>query len=111
MPHQRVIFSIIVIVFALVFCSRRTVSASLPSSWLSLGPFINCFRYIDELKSKKRIRKLQKKVQVEQWELERELNLMGVNPDILWQPFETLSGGEQTKFCWHFLLLIRIPLL
>ena len=40
---------------------------------------------------------LQEHVQFEQWELERELNLMKANPDLLWQPFGTLSGGEQTK--------------
>lgn len=33
----------------------------------------------------------------EQWELERELNLMHVDPDILWRPYQALSGGEQTK--------------
>ncbi|MFV0559591.1 MAG: Lsa family ABC-F type ribosomal protection protein [Enterococcus sp.] len=33
----------------------------------------------------------------EQWEIERELQLMEVNPDILWRPFQTLSGGEKTK--------------
>ncbi|RVU73904.1 ribosomal protection-like ABC-F family protein [Lactobacillus xujianguonis] len=40
---------------------------------------------------------LQEQVDFEQWELERELNLMGVDPNLLWQPFNTLSGGEQTK--------------
>lgn len=40
---------------------------------------------------------LQKQVAFEEWELERELNLMNVNPNLLWQPFNTLSGGEQTK--------------
>ncbi|MCH3921330.1 ribosomal protection-like ABC-F family protein [Limosilactobacillus sp.] len=35
--------------------------------------------------------------QLEQWQVERELNLMGVDPALLWQPFGTLSGGEQTK--------------
>lgn len=35
--------------------------------------------------------------QLEQWQVERELNLMGVDPALLWQPFATLSGGEQTK--------------
>lgn len=40
---------------------------------------------------------LQDQVQFEQWELEREFNLMGVDPNLLWQPFNTLSGGEQTK--------------
>ncbi|KRK33411.1 ribosomal protection-like ABC-F family protein [Loigolactobacillus bifermentans] len=34
---------------------------------------------------------------VAQWQLERELNLMGVDSDLLWRPFNTLSGGEQTK--------------
>ncbi|GGC79824.1 Lsa family ABC-F type ribosomal protection protein [Enterococcus wangshanyuanii] len=33
----------------------------------------------------------------EQWEIERELNLLNVDPQILWREFETLSGGEQTK--------------
>lgn len=32
-----------------------------------------------------------------QWQIERELNTMGVDPTILWQPYNTLSGGEQTK--------------
>lgn len=33
----------------------------------------------------------------EQWKVERELNLLGTDPDILWREFTTLSGGEQTK--------------
>lgn len=33
----------------------------------------------------------------EQWEIERELNLLQVDPEILWRDYETLSGGEQTK--------------
>ncbi|MGM0215932.1 ribosomal protection-like ABC-F family protein [Enterococcus sp. AZ109] len=33
----------------------------------------------------------------ELWELEREMNLIQLNPEVLWQPFSTLSGGEQTK--------------
>lgn len=40
---------------------------------------------------------LQDQVQFQQWELERELNLMNTDPNLLWQPFNTLSGGEQTK--------------
>ncbi|EEJ73000.1 ribosomal protection-like ABC-F family protein [Lactobacillus ultunensis] len=40
---------------------------------------------------------LQEQANFEEWELERELNLMNTDPDLLWQPFETLSGGEQTK--------------
>lgn len=35
--------------------------------------------------------------QLEQWQVERELRLMEVDPVLLWQPFATLSGGEQTK--------------
>ncbi|GAB2022642.1 ABC-F type ribosomal protection protein Lsa(A) [Pseudolactococcus yaeyamensis] len=31
------------------------------------------------------------------WQIQRELNLLGLPEDILWRPFETLSGGEQTK--------------
>lgn len=33
----------------------------------------------------------------EQWQLECELNQMGVDPALLWQSYESLSGGEQTK--------------
>ena len=31
------------------------------------------------------------------WQIHRELNLLGLPEDILWRPFNTLSGGEQTK--------------
>lgn len=34
---------------------------------------------------------------LEQWQIERELNLMGVDPALMWQAYNTLSGGEQTK--------------
>lgn len=34
---------------------------------------------------------------VELWEIERELQLMETNPEILWRPYDTLSGGEKTK--------------
>lgn len=34
---------------------------------------------------------------LEQWQIERELGLMGVDGALLWQPYQTLSGGEQTK--------------
>ena len=40
---------------------------------------------------------LQDQTSFEQWKLERELNLMDADPNLLWQPFDTLSGGEQTK--------------
>jgi lincosamide and streptogramin A transport system ATP-binding/permease protein len=33
----------------------------------------------------------------EQWQLERELNLLQLDPEVLWRPFDSLSGGEQTK--------------
>lgn len=33
----------------------------------------------------------------ELWELEREMNLIQLDPQLLWQPYSTLSGGEQTK--------------
>lgn len=33
----------------------------------------------------------------EAWQVERELNLLGTDPDILWREFASLSGGEQTK--------------
>lgn len=34
---------------------------------------------------------------VELWKLERECQLLGLDKALLWQPFEQLSGGEQTK--------------
>ncbi len=34
---------------------------------------------------------------LEQWRLERECQLLGLDKMVLWQPFEQLSGGEQTK--------------
>lgn len=40
---------------------------------------------------------LQESGDVELWRLERELNLLQTAPDVLWRPFDTLSGGEQTK--------------
>ncbi|KRN21479.1 ribosomal protection-like ABC-F family protein [Lacticaseibacillus camelliae] len=40
---------------------------------------------------------MQEASDAEQWQLERELNLMHADPDILWRPFNLLSGGEQTK--------------
>ena len=40
---------------------------------------------------------LQAVTDFEEWQLRRELNLMDCNPEIIWQPFATLSGGEQTK--------------
>uniref|UniRef100_UPI00403EF81A ribosomal protection-like ABC-F family protein n=1 Tax=Lysinibacillus sp. FSL K6-3209 TaxID=2921497 RepID=UPI00403EF81A len=34
---------------------------------------------------------------LELWKLERECQLLSLDKEILWQPFEQLSGGEQTK--------------
>lgn len=34
---------------------------------------------------------------VEDWRVRKELNLMGADPDIMWRPMDTLSGGERTK--------------
>lgn len=40
---------------------------------------------------------LQADADFEQWQLEREMNLLGMDPDLLWRPYQNLSGGEQTK--------------
>lgn len=40
---------------------------------------------------------LQEQFNFEEWELKRELNLLHAKENIIWQPFSTLSGGEQTK--------------
>ncbi len=34
---------------------------------------------------------------LEQWQIERELGVLGVDAALLWQPYQTLSGGERTK--------------
>lgn len=34
---------------------------------------------------------------LEEWQLEREMNFLQMDPNLLWQPYATLSGGEQTK--------------
>lgn len=36
-------------------------------------------------------------LEVEDWKVRKELNLMGADPDIIYRPVETLSGGERTK--------------
>ena len=41
----------------------------------------------------------------ERWRLERELSLLKVDPEILDRPFQTLSGGEQTKMLLAVLFL------
>lgn len=49
---------------------------------------------------------LQNKVYFEQWKLERELSRMKMSENLLWQPFNTLSGGEQTKVLLALLFTI-----
>lgn len=51
--------------------------------------------------------------EVEEWQVDRELSFLDVNPEVLDRPFETLSNGEQTKVLLatlflkdgHFLLI------
>lgn len=40
---------------------------------------------------------LEELTDVESWRIEKELNLLATDPDVLWRPFDSLSGGEQTK--------------
>lgn len=53
------------------------------------------------------IYELQKKINFEEWQLQRELNLMGLDSNLLWQPFNTLSGGEQTMILLSLLFVDR----
>lgn len=39
----------------------------------------------------------------EEWKVRKELNLMGADPDIMWRPIDTLSGGERTKLMLAYL--------
>lgn len=49
----------------------------------------------------------------EEWKLKREMNGLQLSLELLWQPFETLSGGEQTKILLALLFTddTRFPLL
>lgn len=40
---------------------------------------------------------IQEIVPIEEWQIAKELAKLNTRADILWQPFNTLSGGEQTK--------------
>lgn len=39
----------------------------------------------------------------EEWKIRKELNLMNTDPDIVYRPVETLSGGERTKLMLAYL--------
>lgn len=43
---------------------------------------------------------------LEEWQLKRELNLLGVNEDVFWRSFSSLSHGEQTKIKLAILFLM-----
>lgn len=45
------------------------------------------------------------KPEYEQWQLYREMNLLGVSVEVLYRPFETLSNGERTKVLLALLFL------
>lgn len=42
---------------------------------------------------------------IEDWKIRKELNLLAVNDDVLYRPFNTLSGGEQIKIMLASLFL------
>ncbi len=44
-------------------------------------------------------------LQLEDWRLARELSLLGMDPDTRWQPYATLSQGQQTKALLAMLFL------
>jgi len=48
---------------------------------------------------------LQKAPDVQEWEIERELSLLKVSPDVLSRPFGSLSNGERTKVLLSALFL------
>ena len=43
--------------------------------------------------------------EAQDWQIARELSLLDVSEDVLDRPFDTLSGGEQTKLCLAALFL------
>lgn len=56
---------------------------------------------------------LQELSEFEQWKIERELNLLQVDPEVLWREFASLSGGEQTKVLLALLFVddVNFPLI
>lgn len=56
---------------------------------------------------------LQELSDFEAWRIEKELNLLQVDPAILWREFSSLSGGEQTKVLLALLFVddINFPLI
>lgn len=56
---------------------------------------------------------LQELSDFEQWKLERELNLLKLDAEILWREFSSLSGGEQTKVLLAVLFVddVNFPLI
>ena len=38
----------------------------------------------------------------ELWKICRELSFLDVDSEVLYRPFDSLSGGEQTRSCWQF---------
>ena len=56
---------------------------------------------------------LQELTDFEQWKIERELRLLGLDDEVLWREFASLSGGEQTKVLLALLFVddINYPLI
>lgn len=56
---------------------------------------------------------LQELTDFEDWKIQRELNLLQLDPEILWREFGTLSGGEQTKVLLVLLFVdeVNFPLI
>lgn len=74
----------------------------------------DCFPYAVEDKTQLTCQVLEQVCpDAQQWQIIRELNLLDVEEDVLWRPFDTLSNGEQTKVLLaalflnegHFLLI------
>ena len=55
------------------------------------------FPYVIRDDSRTTIEIIEEQADFEPWQLERELSLLDVAEEVLSRPFETLSGGEQTK--------------
>lgn len=56
-------------------------------------------------KSRETLEIMEEIADFERWQIERELSLLNVSEDVLLRPFETLSGGEQTKILLATLFL------
>lgn len=97
---------------------KTTLLSLLMKKYPYLGEIISDVNFVyfpQEVKNKSSLTyyAIDEVMPVELWKLERECQLLSLDKEILWKPFEQLSGGEQTKVLLAALFCeeARFPLL